>query len=77
MAYPKPLSEKALQRLYKQSGLDACAQGFLHDFFAACANLYGAIELRDVWEVYQQISEDKPKLRRKDCLLYTSDAADE
>ena len=46
MAYPKPLSEKALQRLYKESGLDERAQGFLHDFFAACANLYGAIELR-------------------------------
>ena len=72
MAYPKPLSEKALQRLYKESGLDTRAQGFLHDFFAACANLYGAIELRDAWDVYQQISEDKPKLRRKDLVAFSA-----
>lgn len=72
MAYPKPLSEKALQRLYKESGLEERAQGFLHDFFAACANLYGAIELRDAWGVYQQISEDKPKLRRKDLIAFSA-----
>ena len=72
MAYPKPLSEKALQRLYKESGLDERAQAFLHDFFAACAKLYGAIELRDAWDVYQQISEDKPKLRRKDLIAFSA-----
>lgn len=71
MAYPKPLSEKALQRLYKESGLEERAQGFLHDFFAACANLYGAIELRDAWDVFQQITEDKPKLRRKDLVAFS------
>lgn len=72
MAYPKPLSEKALQRLYKGSGLEERAQWFLHDFFAACANLYGAIELRDAWGVYQQISEDNPKLRRKDLIAFSA-----
>ena len=72
MAYPKPLSEKAIQRLYKESGLDEHTQAFLHDFFAACANLYGAIELRDAWDVYQQITEDKPKLRRKNLVAFSS-----
>ena len=71
MAYPKPLSEKAIQRLYRESGLDDRAQAFLHDFFSACANLYGAIELRDAWDVFQQITEDKPKLRRKDLVAFS------
>ena len=72
MAYPKPLSEKALQRLYKESVLDERDQAFLHDFFAACAKLYGAIELRDAWDVYQQITEDKPKLRWKDLIAFSA-----
>lgn len=72
MAYPKPLSEKAIQRLYKESGLDERAQEFLHDFFSACANLYGAIELRDAWDVYQRITEDKPKFRRKDLIAFSA-----
>ena len=51
MSYPKPLSEKSLKRLYTQAGLSAEACDFLHSLFAACANLYGAIALRDVWSM--------------------------
>ena len=53
MSYPKPLSEKSLERLYTQAGLSTEACDFLHSLFAACANLYGAIALRDVWSVYE------------------------
>ena len=35
MSYPKPLSEKSLERLYKESGLTKEARTFLHVFFAA------------------------------------------
>ena len=54
MSYPKPLSEKSLKRLYTQAGLSTEACDFLHSLFAACANLYGAIALRDVWSVYAE-----------------------
>ena len=71
MSYPKPLSEKSLERLYKESGLTEEARTFLHAFFAACANLYGAIALRHVWGIYREL-KDAPKLRRKDMLTFAS-----
>lgn len=55
MSYPKPLSEKSLERLYTQAGLSTETCAFLHSLFAACANLYGTIALRDVWSVYQEL----------------------
>lgn len=69
MSYPKPLSEKSIERLYKQSGLSEESQYFLNKFFSACANLYGIIELRHVWEVFKAL-EDKPNLRRKDIVEF-------
>ena len=71
MSYPKPLSEKSLEKLYKESGLSEEARSYLHRFFAACTNLYGAIALRHVWGVYQKL-EGAPKLRRKDILAFAS-----
>lgn len=71
MPYPKPLSKKSLERLYKEAGLTEEARTFLHAFFAACANLYGAISLRHVWGIYQEL-KDAPKLRRKDMLAFAS-----
>lgn len=60
MSYPKPLSEKSLERLYTQAGLSTEVCDFLHSLFAACANLYGTIALRDVWSVYQKLKSDVP-----------------
>lgn len=71
MSYPKPLSEKSLKRCYQEAGLSDEDVVFLHAFFAACANLYGAISMRSVWDVYRQL-KDAPKLRRKDLLFFSS-----
>ena len=71
MSYPKPLSEKSIAKLYEQSRLSEEARDFLHKFFAACVNLYGAIALRHVWQIYQQM-ENAPKLRRKDLLAFAA-----
>lgn len=71
MSYPKPLSEKSLEKLYKNSGLKSESRDFLHSFFAACANLYGTIALRDVWHIYGQL-KNVPKLSRKDLLGFAS-----
>ena len=71
MSYPKPLSEKSLKRLYSESGLSDRTQEFLHTLFAACANLYGAIDLRNVWQICQQL-QVTPKPKRKDLLAFSS-----
>ena len=71
MSYPKPLSKKSLEKLYKESGLTEEARSTLHSFFAACANLYGAIALRHVWKLYGAL-KDAPRLRRKDLLSFAS-----
>lgn len=72
MSYPKPLSEKSLKRLYTQAGLSTEAIDFLHLLFAACANLYGAIALRDVWSIYQELKKDAPQIRRRDLIAFSA-----
>ena len=72
MSYPKPLSEKSLNRLYMQAGLSTEACDFLHSLFAACANLYGAIALRDVWSVYQELKSGAPRIHRRDLIAFSS-----
>ena len=52
MSYPKPLSEKTIERLYHEAGISNEMQTYLHTLFAACANLYGALSLRDAWSLY-------------------------
>ena len=71
MTYPKPLSEKSLAKLYQQSGLSQEQSNYLHSLFLSCANLYGAIPLRVVWDIYQAQS-DAPKLRRKDLIAFSA-----
>ncbi len=70
MSYPKPLSEKSLNRLYMQAGLSTETCAFLHSLFAACANLYGTIALRDVWSVYQELKSDVPRIHRRDLIAF-------
>ena len=72
MSYPKPLSEKSLERLYIQAGLSTEACDFLHSLFAACANLYGAIALRDVWSVYQELKSGAPRIHRRDLIAFST-----
>lgn len=72
MSYPKPLSEKSLNRLYMQAGLSTETCAFLHSLFAACANLYGTIALRDVWSVYQELKSDVPRIHRRDLIAFSA-----
>lgn len=72
MSYPKPLSEKSLERLCTQAGLSTEACDFLHSLFAACANLYGAIALRDVWSVYQELKSGAPRIHRRDLIAFSA-----
>ena len=68
--YPKPLSEKVLQKKYAELKLSDEKIDFLKNFILACTNLYGCIPLRDAWEVYKELSEktDVPKIKRVDLV---------
>ncbi len=69
MAYPKPLSKQTLERKYEQSGISAEGQQYLHTLFRACANLYGHIELRDVWVIHKRL-KNVPSLQRKQIVEF-------
>ncbi len=71
MSYPKPLSERSLEKMYREAGLSEKKREFLHALFAACAHLYGAIDMRGVWEVYRQM-KNAPSLHRKELLAFSS-----
>ena len=45
MAYPKPLSEKSIARMYADSKLTEEKIVFLRKLFDSCAALYGSISL--------------------------------
>ena len=66
MAYPKPLSENKLAKLYEDADITEEVKDYLHRFFLACANYYGLITLRDAWNVFQTLKGEKPKLHRSD-----------
>ena len=74
MAYPKPLSEKSIVRMYADSKLTQEKIDFLRNFFDSCAALYGSICLNDMREVYKELSEkiEVAKIQRKDFIEFSS-----
>ena len=72
MSYPKPLSAQSLEKKYSDTGLTGDQRVFLHLLFSACSNLYGVIHIRDVWDVYKRITDDKPILHRKNLIAFSS-----
>ena len=69
MAYPKPLSRQTLERMYKQSGIPKEVREYLHTLFKACANLYGHIELRDLWVIHGRL-KNVPTIKRKQMVEF-------
>lgn len=74
MATLKPLSEKNLAKQYAAAGIDTVQKDFLHKFFTACANLYGVIEIRDIWKIYKELIKhtDYPKIQRKQLIAFSA-----
>ena len=54
MSYPKPLSQKTLDKMYKESNLSEEKIVFLRKLFDSASALYGIIPLCDLWEVYKE-----------------------
>ena len=73
MAYPKQLSQKTLTRRYDALGLGGEKLGFLHGFFRAAANLYGAVFLYELREVYSILAQKTavPRIRKKDLIAFS------
>lgn len=75
MAYPKPLSEKNILKMYKEAGISDDMKAYYHDVFQACANLYGAIDFRNLWKLLKELEKKDPSLpktKRKDFLAFSS-----
>ena len=74
MSYPKPLSQKTLDKMYKESGLSKEKIEFLGKLFDGAAALYGIITLKDLWNVYKEYAEIVPAIRlhRKDIIAFSS-----
>lgn len=74
MAYPKPLSEKSLKKMYEESGLSEEKIVFLRNLFESAANLYGVIPLLDLWDVYKEYAahEETLKIQKKDIFTFSS-----
>lgn len=63
MPYPKPLSQKSIDRLYSEANLNENQIRFIRSFATACANLYGAIFADDAWKIYLELSKKKETVR--------------
>ncbi len=75
MAYPKPLAEKSILKMYREAGINDDMKAYYHDVFSACANLYGAIDLRNIWDILKELEKNDaslPRTRRKDFLAVSS-----
>ena len=74
MAYPKPLSERNIAKMYAEAGISEEEKKFLHDLFEACANLYGAVSVQDIYDVYDTCAETNayPLIRRSKLLKFSA-----
>lgn len=71
MARLKPLPEKSVAALYEKTGLTVKEREYLNTLFTACANLYGRIQMREVWDVHKEL-KNVPKIQRKQMLAFAA-----
>lgn len=72
MTYPKPLSEKTLRKKYEEAHISGDVREFLHNFFAACANLYGTVDINEIWEIYRELKDDFPRIHKTDLVRFSA-----
>ena len=65
----KPLSPKSLEKKYAELGLPKAKTDLLHDYFLCFANLYGALAVREAWNVFKHFEGNK--IRKKDFRGFT------
>jgi len=52
--YPAPVTEAELLTMRQEKGISEEKYDFIGRFLTVCANLYGAMEMRECWAVYQK-----------------------
>ena len=67
MAYPKPLSAKSIDKMF--SSWEPHVVKVLHTYYAAFANLYGSIQLKDAWKIFKRF---EPKIHKKQFVEFSS-----
>ncbi|MBE6872679.1 MAG: hypothetical protein E7493_02020 [Ruminococcus albus] len=67
MAYPKPLSQKSIDKMFKDWNPETVS--VLHRYFKAFADLYGSIQLKDAWKVFKKF---EPKIHKKQFIEFSS-----
>ncbi|MCR4895107.1 MAG: hypothetical protein K5911_10350 [Eubacteriales bacterium] len=72
MTYPRPLSDKNLEKKYEEAHITDEMSAFLHEFFSSCANLYGAIAIEDMWQIYRDLREHFPEVRKNHFAAFVS-----
>lgn len=72
MSYPKPLSQKTLNKLYEKAGFSVEVQDYLHKLFTACVNLYGVITVKEIWDLYKRIDTGSLRLRLRDFIEFSA-----
>ena len=74
MPYPKPLSEKSLEKMYREAGINEKNRVWLHELYNAAVNLYGALFLRELWNIYIQLVHRGilKKIQKKQFIAFSS-----
>lgn len=67
MAYPKPLAQKSIDKMFKDWNPETVS--ILHRYFEAFADLYGSIQLKDAWKVFKQF---EPKIHKKQFIEFST-----
>ena len=67
MSYPKPLSQKSIDKLL--SSWDPHTVDVLHTYYEAFSNLYGAIHLNEAWNIFKTF---EPKIKKKEFIDFSS-----
>lgn len=67
MAYPKPLSQKNIDKLFKDWNPDTVS--VLHRYFKAFSDLYGSIQLKDAWKIFKKF---EPKIHKKQFIEFST-----
>lgn len=66
MAYPKPLSQKTIDKMF--STWDKQTVETLHTYYKAFSDLYGIIQLKDAWKIFKKFN---PKIHKKEFLEFS------
>ena len=67
MAYPKPLSQKSIDKLF--ASWDPRVVEVLHNYYKAFSELFGSIQLNEAWKILKRL---EPNIQKKQFIDFSS-----